>query len=187
MIKINTDYIKSLPAFSDGLDNWMKHYSDFNGTLLELLDLEHLPYMDKLWLYFTSISTDLAAVILIDMVYEVLPLFESAHRYDRRPRQALELANIWSKDKTNVTAIDAYASYQVFYGATNVIGAPSHVAEAAAYTIYAIYSPTIATYFSHAIARTTDAIRLASLSKDIKSAQETQIEKLKMYLKEANY
>lgn len=49
-IIINKEIIKSLKPCADRYENYLKHYSDFEGYLEDFLDLEHISHSDKIWI-----------------------------------------------------------------------------------------------------------------------------------------
>ena len=48
-MKINTAVITKLKPCKDRLDNWLKHYADFDGSLTQFLRLECITSRDKIW------------------------------------------------------------------------------------------------------------------------------------------
>jgi hypothetical protein len=51
-MNINTKVIQSFNPCQDRLDNWTAHYSDFNGSIQEFLDLSEITRSDKRWVLF---------------------------------------------------------------------------------------------------------------------------------------
>lgn len=47
---INEQFIRKYNPCEEGIDNFTKEYPNFNGSLIELLSLEKIPYDDKMWL-----------------------------------------------------------------------------------------------------------------------------------------
>lgn len=50
--KINKEYLKSLNPCADRWKNYLKHYSQFDGTIAEFLDLKEISFEDKKWVLF---------------------------------------------------------------------------------------------------------------------------------------
>ena len=51
-MNINKEYIKRFNPCSDRWINFLRHYSDFDGSLVEFLELEKVSWSDKRWLLF---------------------------------------------------------------------------------------------------------------------------------------
>ncbi len=54
-MKITREYLQQFDPCSDRWNNYLKHYSDWSGTLLEFLELENISIGDKFWLAFKDI------------------------------------------------------------------------------------------------------------------------------------
>lgn len=52
MKTINKEYIKQFNPCDDRWKNYIKHYSDFNGTIIEFLELDKITWHDKKWVLF---------------------------------------------------------------------------------------------------------------------------------------
>lgn len=55
-MKIDTKYILSLNPCRDRLDNYLKHYKDFSGSLIDFLNLDKITWEDKIWVLFREDS-----------------------------------------------------------------------------------------------------------------------------------
>src|SRR5271166_3971504 len=104
---ITTQYIRKLNPCEDRLDNWNLNYKDFNGSLLEFLDLDKITHEDKVWVYFRSINPELIPTIAADMAELVLHIFEKEYPNDLKPRKAIEAARNKDKDAANAAAYAA--------------------------------------------------------------------------------
>jgi hypothetical protein len=65
-IKVNTEIIKALNPCQDRLDNWEKHYNDFNDDLHSFLSLDKITAADKIWVAVRLMPRDLVEVFAID-------------------------------------------------------------------------------------------------------------------------
>jgi len=92
MKKINLEYIKSLNPCQNRLNNYIEHYSDFEGTLEQFLRLKKITQADKEWVYFRSVSKETARLVACDIAESVLHIFEDKFPNDDRPRKAIEAA-----------------------------------------------------------------------------------------------
>jgi hypothetical protein len=65
-IKISTQRIKKLNPCRDRLDNWLKHYPDFEGGITEFLRLENITPQDKIWVAVRVMPRFLGDMFAID-------------------------------------------------------------------------------------------------------------------------
>ena len=48
-MKFNIKILKDLNPCEDGIYNFIEKYPNFDGTLIQALQLEDIPYDDKIW------------------------------------------------------------------------------------------------------------------------------------------
>jgi len=118
-IKITTEIIKTLNPCNDRFDIWIEHYNDFNGTILEFLDLENITHSDKLWVALRLLPRHTVEVFAIDCAFSA-----AAASY------AASYAN-YASYVTNHAADDAVAAHHGAYAAHHA--AASYAAAYAAY------------------------------------------------------
>ena len=73
-IRINTQVIESLKPCADRLVVWRENYKDFDGDILEFLQLEKMSARDKIWVTVRVIpkfSVELCAIYCAFYAYEV--------------------------------------------------------------------------------------------------------------------
>ncbi len=123
-MRINTKVITALNPCRARLDNWMDHYSDFNGDVSKFFKLPRISHADKIWVGLQLIDKDAAIIFAIDCAFTA--------------------SNIASE----ITAARAYASYYAktaISEATNAIdtidtGSFNSVYQAATYSAYASHA-----------------------------------------------
>jgi hypothetical protein len=127
-MKIDTAHIESLGPCENRLENWLKHYNDFSGSLFEFLNLSELSHEDKLWIFVRSIDKNSLPSFTADIAELTLHLYETKWPNDTRPRLAIEAARAGtaSQDPTS-------ASYVAGFSA-NVVACSANVAAYAAAT-----------------------------------------------------
>jgi hypothetical protein len=65
-ILVNLEVIKSLKPCLNRYENYLKHYTDFEGSLEDFLDLPEVTHNDKLWVSLRLMPRFLAEVFAID-------------------------------------------------------------------------------------------------------------------------
>lgn len=58
-MRINSELIRKLGPCENRFQNFLKYYSNFNGTLRDFLFLEKISYHDKMWVMHKIIDVDL--------------------------------------------------------------------------------------------------------------------------------
>jgi len=69
MKQINTEILKSLNPCEDRYKVWLEHYKNFNGTILEFLDLDRISAQDKIWVAIRMMPRFLVEVFAIDCAF----------------------------------------------------------------------------------------------------------------------
>jgi hypothetical protein len=171
---VTKEYLESLNPCKDRFDHYLNHYSNWQGTLEEFLDLSELTHDDKKWVFVRSIEKDRLRLVAADFAERVLHIYESKYPNDYRPRKAIEAARSGSKyAAAYAAAAYAAAAYVAAYAADAAAYAAAHAAHAAAdaaYAYAAAYAAETAAYAARAACR--------------KDEDQAQIEIMKRYARE---
>jgi hypothetical protein len=89
-MKINKDIIEKLKPCKERYNNYLKHYSDFDGDLSEFIKLENITYYDKVWVFVKLTTKEQNVKWAALCAKSVLHIFEEKHPNDKRPRQAID-------------------------------------------------------------------------------------------------
>jgi hypothetical protein len=181
---ITKDYLKSLCPCEGRYKHYLKHYSDWQGTLEEFLDLSELTHDDKKWVFVRSIEKDRLRLVAADFAERVLHIYESKYPNDDRPRKAIEAARSGDKnaaadaDAADAAAAAAYAAAAAAYAyaaaaAADAADAAAAAADAAAAAAYAAAAAAYAAAYAAAAAYAR------------KKEEQSQIEIMKRYAREA--
>lgn len=147
-MKINRNVIKELEPCNDRFSNYIKSYSDFDGSLKEFLALTEISYDDKMWVFIRLASSKQIIKWGALCAQSVLHIFELQYPDDKRPRNAVELVlenyiddvDLESVRTSSYAAIDAaralYAANDTAHNA-HVADAAAHAAAAACSIAYA--------------------------------------------------
>jgi hypothetical protein len=65
-ILINTEEIAKFKPCDDRFNNWKANYTDFNGDVLEFLELDKITHHDKIWVAVRVLPRFLAEIFAID-------------------------------------------------------------------------------------------------------------------------
>ena len=68
-LQITTKKIKALKPCSNRFENWLKHYKDFDGDILEFLSLDKITARDKIWTALKLLPIDIIEVFAIDCAF----------------------------------------------------------------------------------------------------------------------
>ena len=90
MKRITEEYIRTFNPCDLGINNYVKHYSDFNGTMSDFLALDHISYSDKIWLAVKVIDYKILQQWSVECAENVLGNYESAYSNDSRVRNCIE-------------------------------------------------------------------------------------------------
>jgi hypothetical protein len=91
-IVIDASKLADLKPCKDRFDNYLEHYSDFNGSINGFLDLEHITYDDKVWVAQRLLTKEQAVEWSCLCAESVLENYEKEYPGDDRPRKAIEAA-----------------------------------------------------------------------------------------------
>jgi hypothetical protein len=140
MRTINKTMLESLNPCKDRFDNYLEHYSDFNGSFKDFLDLDKISESDKIWVFLKISSQNQLEFFAWDCAFQ-------AAAYDAAAAYA--------------AAYDAAAADAAAYAAA------AYAADAAAYAAaYATYAADAAAYAAAAAAYAADAAAYAADAAD---------------------
>ena len=163
-MKVSSQIIKSLQPCSGRFDNYLKHYSDFDGQIEDFISLDKITYSDKVWVSIRLMTRDQCSRWAALCALSVVHIFEFKFPGDLRPRKAIEaVLEGKSPEEIRTAAYDAYdavcvactactAAYDAYdaYAAARAADAAANVA----YTTYAIDAAYNASYAAaHAASR----------------------------------
>ena len=137
MSKINKAVIAKLKPCKDRFDNYLKHYSDFNGKVEEFIMLENITYSDKVWVMTKLMTKRQNVKWALACASRWLSIFESRYPYDLRPRKALEAAEAWLNNPSSENRVKARADAYNAFTAAAAADAARAAADAAALSAYA--------------------------------------------------
>ena len=147
-MRISTAIIKELKPCKDRLENYLKHYQDFDGTLEDFILLDKITYNDKVWVFNRLASKEQNVKWALLCASSILHIFEDKFPNDKRPRVALEAIEAWLNNPTKENA--ANAANDAAYAAANAAYAAN--AYSAAYAAYAAYAAANAANAANAAA-----------------------------------
>lgn len=129
-MKINTKIIEKLESPQCLIDNYLKHYSSFEGDLEEFILLENISYSDKVWIFVQLATKKQNVKFSLLCALKVLHLFENVYPDDKRIRKALETAELYLK---NTDTIYTYAAANAANAANDAADSVKNNANLAAY------------------------------------------------------
>jgi len=115
VIQINTEVIKKLNPCNEPWQKWLIDYPDFDGDIVEFLELEKVKPHDKIWVAVRLMPRFLVEVFAIDCA---VAAYASAYAY----------------------ASASYASASAFYAAASSASSAAASAAYAAASEYAVYT-----------------------------------------------
>jgi hypothetical protein len=171
-MQINKDLLKSFNPCSDRYKNYLKYYSEFNGSFDEFLDLNNISYDDKIWVAIRILNKNQLVHFGLLCAESVLYIFEKKYPNDSSVRECIEYLmkiedfsnlteeikqEIRSKRANAASAAAAAASYASYAAASYAASAASAAASyAASYASYAVAAAAAADA-TYAAAATADA------------------------------
>lgn len=158
-MKINKEVIKGFNACESGYQNFITKYPNFNGSFLEILELENVPYRDKIWLARRVLNKNQLVHFGLLCAESVLNIFEDEYPLDKRVQDCFSYIK-QIPDFSMITDIQRKEIYRLRSG---VLESRS--------TAYARYvsdamSATHATYATSAAAYASDAATSAASDAD---------------------
>ena len=135
-LKINTELIASLKPCSHRFDNWRIHYDNFNGTIIDFLELENITAEDKIWVSVRVLPRELVEVFAIDCAFSA-----SASATASAASAAADTASATaSAASAAADTAAAYAASAASAAADTAAADTAAAAAAAAYAAYATYA-----------------------------------------------
>lgn len=141
---INKDVISGFNPCSDRFNNYLEHYSDFNGSFDEFIDLSNITHDDKIWVAKRALNRNQLVHFGLLCAESVLNIFEAKYPEDKRVRECIEYL-MTIKDFSNLTEEQkdeirkhryaTYAAYSETYSATD---AASYAASSAVDAVDAV-------------------------------------------------
>lgn len=120
-IKVNTDVIRSLKPCSYRLDNWLLHYSEFNGDIVKFLKLKKITYNDKIWVAVRLIPLEMKVIFAIDCNFAAYYICDTAGHAVHYAAYAANAADVVSA--TVHYAVNAAANAAIAASAADCDGA----------------------------------------------------------------
>jgi hypothetical protein len=120
---INKEFLKSLKPCADRYKNYLQHYADWSGSLVDFFNLKHISHSDKVWVFVRTVDEEKKRLFAADCAESVLHIFERKYLKDDRLRSAIEAAR---------SVVDAAARATAYAAAVDAAAA-----DAAAYAAYA--------------------------------------------------
>lgn len=140
---ICTKDIKNFDLCPSRLENYLKYYNDFEGTLKEFILLEKINISDIVWTLTKSNVLNKKELVLLSIyfAFDVLKIYENIYPDDNRPRKAIEAAQTYL-DIKSCNAIYIYdAASDAIESVKQAAIDGIHIAYAAAYSaFYAAYT-----------------------------------------------
>jgi hypothetical protein len=161
-IQINTDKIKSFNPCKDRFDNWVEQYGDFNGDILDFLDLDKITETDKIWVAVRVLPREQVEYFAIDSAF--------AAAYASASSAASSAA--YASASYSASSAAAYAAYaaDAAYAASSAAAYAADAAYAAyaadAYAADAAYSASSAADYASAAAYAADYASAAARKKE---------------------
>jgi hypothetical protein len=109
-MKINLETIQKLNPCQDRLDNYKNHYNTSDFTLEEFLKLNKIAYSDKVWVITKLFTKKQNTLWSIKCAESVLHLFENKYPEDKRPRNAIEAAKLWTLKQNSSAESTAWSA-----------------------------------------------------------------------------
>ena len=150
-MKINTQIIRDLNPCESRFNNYLSHYTDFEGDLATFLALDKITYADKVWVVVRLLSTAQRSRWAALCAQSVLHIFESKLPNDSRPRKAVEaVLEGKSKEEVNAAANAARAAADAAHAAADAAYAAAYAVYTAAYAANAANAANAAAYAANA-------------------------------------
>lgn len=163
-MKINTEIIRALNLCESGFNNYLNHYSKFDGTIEDFILLGNISYSDKVCV-FTRLATKKQNVKwALLCASKVLSLFETECPNDDRPRKALEAVEAYLDNPCEETRSAAKAAARSAWAAAASAARSARPAWAAAEAAASATRSTAAEAAARSAAWSTEAARSAEVA-----------------------
>jgi len=91
-IKVNTEIIKAMNPCAESFNNYLEHYSNFDGDILEFLALDSISPTDKIWVSVRLMTLDQLQIFAIDSAFSVQLKYAAYATYAAAARAAAAYA-----------------------------------------------------------------------------------------------
>ena len=169
MEKITLEDIKKLDPCRSGYENLVKYYPDFDMTMVEFLELEHIPHNDKAWLIRRMVDVNILKWWSLECAKSVAHIYNEKYPNDNRVNECLKankdfLLGLISLDELLIKrrACDYVVAVSV--------SASSYAAAAVSDASYAASATSDAAYTSDAYAYDAAAYASAAYAYDASDA-----------------
>lgn len=88
---INSEYIRTLNPCEEGIENFETQYPNFEGTIVDILKLDNVPFDDKVWLATKVVDLKTLQLWSVECAESVLHIYEKEFPNDKRVRECLEV------------------------------------------------------------------------------------------------
>lgn len=131
-MKINTEIIKALNPCDSRFNNYLSHYSDFDGILEDFILLDNISYNDKVWVFNRLATKEQNVKWSLLCASKMLSLFETEYTNDNRPRKALEAVEAYLDNPCDETRLVAKSAAEAARSAASAAEAAWLAARSAA-------------------------------------------------------
>lgn len=100
---INKEFLKNFKPCDDRWKNFLKYYTDFNGSFDEFVDLENCSYEDKIWVAKNVLNKNRLCHFGLLCAESVLYIFEEKYPQDKRVGDCIRYL-MKVEDFSNITA-----------------------------------------------------------------------------------
>jgi len=175
MTRINTEILQALNPCKSDFKTWLDNYNDFDGDILDALELEGLSPENKIWVAVRLLPRELVEVFAIDCGFSAYASY-AADYADYAASAAAYAADY-------AASAAAYAADYADYAASAAADYADYAASAAA---YAAASATYADYaaYASAAASASAADYAANYAASKKQERENQVDALIMLINE---
>ena len=135
-MRINKEILKKLKPCKIRWENYLTHYSEFDGTFEEFIDLDNISYNDKFWVARRVLNKNQLVNFAILCAQSVSSIYENKYLNDKRVSDLIGFM-ITIDDYTNLTNNQQLKLKELRHSA--------HFAADAAAADYATYSANAAT------------------------------------------
>jgi hypothetical protein len=107
--KINAAFIRTFNPCESGIVNFETRYPNFEGTIIDILKLEHISYNDKIWLAVKVVDIKILNVWSVECAESVLHNFEKQFPEDKRIRDCLNTTKLFIMGEVSLDQLLAAA------------------------------------------------------------------------------
>lgn len=126
-MKINTEIIRKLSPCKERFNVYLKHYAEFDGSMVDFLELDKITAEDKIWVSVRVLPRFLVEVFAIDCAFAAAGYADAA-----AADSAAYVAVVAADTATHAYSAGAYAAYAAAYARATARAAADDDAAAAA-------------------------------------------------------